>query len=401
MLNKRSITILLGVLLLSVSIYSLSIHSSANSYICSETNPRDCYPKSFTPTKEWQVVREGQEVPPGLDFKINLETGLKEAKLLDSAVNSQHQSVATKQAIEKADTKQIISYSAEEVQEDSDIVALKMAVQGADTQIDVHDALGFLDEVENEKLLKSSLDSLTDHSHNLKDGVLISDPKYFYKLVDLSTSSSKFSNDIQEMSARVIAQSLRHNPKALSNIDASNVLPKFLTALKLEDNSVLQKRYLGVISSIVQTDSNALIFKQLGGQDALLDSFSKLQEDSKIRALEILDDIKAHGLTKRGEDDEDAKTFQTVQQSLANKEINDDHALEQIFDKVVSLKNENRQLKSDPKFIEWLSEEVETRKLAKRDDEGVDDKLHQKLLEARHIVFGNPNALRKAMADEL
>lgn len=402
MLNRRSLTILLGVLLLAVSIYSLTIPSSAKSLICSQTDPKDCYPKLFEPSKDWKIIREGQETPPGLDFRIDLETGLKEAKLLDNTAsnNAQYQEVAIKEAIEKTDGKQIVSYSSEDIQEDSDITALKMAVQGADTQIDVHDALSFLSESQDEKKLLSSLDSLTDHSHNLKDGVLISEPENFNNLVDLATSKSKYTNNVHEMASRVIAQALRHNPKALSNIDAGEVLPKFLNALKTEDNSVLQKRFLGVISSVVQTDSNSLIFKQLGGQDLLLDSFSKLQEDSKVRALEILDDVKRHALVKRDEDNDNAKIFQTIQRSLANKEVQDDHALEQIFDRAVALKKENKQLKSDPSFMEWLSEEVQTRKLAKRDDETNDD-LHQKLLEARHVVFGNPNALRKAMADEL
>lgn len=37
----------------------------------------------FVPTSEWQVVREGQHIPPGLHVRMNLQTGLKEAKLLD------------------------------------------------------------------------------------------------------------------------------------------------------------------------------------------------------------------------------------------------------------------------------------------------------------------------------
>ena len=37
----------------------------------------------FVPTREWQVVEEGQSIPPGLHVRMNLQTGLKEAKLLD------------------------------------------------------------------------------------------------------------------------------------------------------------------------------------------------------------------------------------------------------------------------------------------------------------------------------
>ncbi|XP_002737127.1 nucleotide exchange factor SIL1-like [Saccoglossus kowalevskii] len=37
----------------------------------------------FYPTKEWQVVKEGQAIPAGLHIKMNLQTGIKEAKLMD------------------------------------------------------------------------------------------------------------------------------------------------------------------------------------------------------------------------------------------------------------------------------------------------------------------------------
>ena len=37
----------------------------------------------FHPTHEWQVVREGQSIPAGLHVRIDMQTGLKEAKLMD------------------------------------------------------------------------------------------------------------------------------------------------------------------------------------------------------------------------------------------------------------------------------------------------------------------------------
>jgi len=38
----------------------------------------------FTPTSEWQVWGEDEPLPEGLHYRINLETGLKEAKLLEN-----------------------------------------------------------------------------------------------------------------------------------------------------------------------------------------------------------------------------------------------------------------------------------------------------------------------------
>ncbi|KAH8358934.1 hypothetical protein KR093_003378 [Drosophila rubida] len=41
--------------------------------------------EEFVATEEWQVVAEGQSIPKGLHVRINLQTGVKEAKLLDES----------------------------------------------------------------------------------------------------------------------------------------------------------------------------------------------------------------------------------------------------------------------------------------------------------------------------
>ncbi|KAL7754083.1 hypothetical protein RI367_000063 [Sorochytrium milnesiophthora] len=45
----------------------------------------DCYPRAFVATRTFQTVRPGQELPPGLHIRINMTTGKKEAKLMDTA----------------------------------------------------------------------------------------------------------------------------------------------------------------------------------------------------------------------------------------------------------------------------------------------------------------------------
>ena len=37
----------------------------------------------FVPTKEWKVVKDGQHIPPGLHVRMDFQTGVKEAKLLE------------------------------------------------------------------------------------------------------------------------------------------------------------------------------------------------------------------------------------------------------------------------------------------------------------------------------
>ncbi|KAG7390330.1 hypothetical protein PHYPSEUDO_008158 [Phytophthora pseudosyringae] len=40
-------------------------------------------PPEFVPTYEWQDILPNQAIPPGLYIRVNLETGKKEAKLLE------------------------------------------------------------------------------------------------------------------------------------------------------------------------------------------------------------------------------------------------------------------------------------------------------------------------------
>ncbi|XP_037038908.1 nucleotide exchange factor Sil1 [Bradysia coprophila] len=50
--------------------------------------------KVFVPTNEWKVIDEGQSIPAGLHVRINLQTGRKEAKLLDAEDRSEEKNSA-------------------------------------------------------------------------------------------------------------------------------------------------------------------------------------------------------------------------------------------------------------------------------------------------------------------
>ena len=41
----------------------------------------------FVATNEWQDIQEGQKCPGGLHYRMNLETGRREAKLLERKEN--------------------------------------------------------------------------------------------------------------------------------------------------------------------------------------------------------------------------------------------------------------------------------------------------------------------------
>lgn len=63
-----------------------------DSLIC---NSKSCYPKVFEPTEEWKKILPEQQLPPGLDIRVNIDTGLKEAKLLDKAERKEQEPLPT------------------------------------------------------------------------------------------------------------------------------------------------------------------------------------------------------------------------------------------------------------------------------------------------------------------
>ena len=42
-----------------------------------------CEAGDFVATNEWQEIKEGQSIGKGLHVRLNLQTGIKEAKLMD------------------------------------------------------------------------------------------------------------------------------------------------------------------------------------------------------------------------------------------------------------------------------------------------------------------------------
>ncbi|XP_017123939.1 nucleotide exchange factor Sil1 [Drosophila elegans] len=65
-----------------VLLASVLILASLQKSVATETDNKT---SEFVATKEWQVIAEGQAIPKGLHVRINLQTGLKEAKLLDES----------------------------------------------------------------------------------------------------------------------------------------------------------------------------------------------------------------------------------------------------------------------------------------------------------------------------
>lgn len=77
------LALIVGIVLcfLSVPASARDSPSSPPDLICHTENPAECYPRVFEPTDEFQVIRDDQDIPKGLHVRLNMETGVKEAKI--------------------------------------------------------------------------------------------------------------------------------------------------------------------------------------------------------------------------------------------------------------------------------------------------------------------------------
>ncbi|CAG8599695.1 9548_t:CDS:2 [Ambispora leptoticha] len=95
-LSLATSLILLILILSSVkAILPPLIYNKDDNTICNNLSGH-CYHKVFQPTNEFQNVLEGQEVPAGLHIRVDINTGMKQAKLLDDAdgtTSTEHTSV--------------------------------------------------------------------------------------------------------------------------------------------------------------------------------------------------------------------------------------------------------------------------------------------------------------------
>lgn len=58
-------------------------------------NDEGCYPLLFEPSEDWKVIKPEQRLPAGLDIRVNIDTGLKEAKLGDGNMATPKETTST------------------------------------------------------------------------------------------------------------------------------------------------------------------------------------------------------------------------------------------------------------------------------------------------------------------
>ncbi|KAK6203064.1 uncharacterized protein RJT21DRAFT_104039 [Scheffersomyces amazonensis] len=393
--------------------------------ICSPSNPKDCYPKLFKPTSKWQQIREGQDIPAGLHVRLNIDTLHKEAKLMepseDDQVSQNDIVVVAEDPSKDSKADKLVKQKVSNIVHGHDGEGHGQTrgklnyhelndFDGAVYQIDIYSD-GTSKDINK---VSQALDTLSDLSHDIKFGVkLTADKNVFDNLAKLATNAKD--PKITETIYRIMGSSLRNNPEAISNVlknSDEGFINNLFTSLNFESD-IIQKRILGIIQGLTQSDHfNSQYFSSSNnkGINNLISVFPSLGEESKQRFVNIFEDLNLIAISANNEkrqydlSNPDHTVSDYLQNSLINNQLANDSQFELFFKKLVDIHKLNDSLRPSKEFLNWLSKEVEVRKENRKRDENYTTskrEFDESLIHARHVVFGNPHGLRKALADDL
>jgi nucleotide exchange factor SIL1 len=191
--------------------------------ICHTDNPAECYPKLFQATDEFQIVHPDQDLPLGLHVRLDVTTGLKEAKI---NVPDEHDPALEGLPVDSS----MVVVEQEEAEEQIKLPPNAPAYEAAgkikepkianpDESSAFYKSLTILKkglDVDN------ALEMLEDISHDIYYGLKIAeDYDTVHELFCLATAppSSPQSLTRARLAALTLSSTLQNNPKALAEIE--------------------------------------------------------------------------------------------------------------------------------------------------------------------------------------
>lgn len=378
--------------------------TSNNVYISGDLlcNDDDCYPLLFEPSSEWQIVKPEQRLPAGLDIRVNLETGLKEAKLGEGNM------VTNNNNKEKEDT----NNAAEMIEETSNMVkkdesAVNNNYEFSEQFVAIR---GFLNKGQYPEAA-GQLEDIMEFAHDYKQGYKIATREF--DLLQSVALNESIPINVRELDTRVIVACIRNNPPVVEYIEQN--YPNFVRDIfnninevkkVTDDVQLLVKRFINILTVLIDSDPTYIVgvvdFETLRRVFYTIDD-----KQLKMRILEIvsafIDRVHHEDIAPVMKRDGILFVIPQIQdwvkefsRYVKDADIEEDH-LRKFFNTLYNLKTDfGKDIKVDTPFLNWLINQVEERKahLANgeepRDPE--QDEFDRKLINSRHLVFGNEMA---------
>jgi nucleotide exchange factor SIL1 len=264
--------------------------------ICPTDNAAECYPRVFQPTIDFQDIKEGQDIPPGLHIRMNINTGQKEARLNvpmeGEETSSELEGIPVEQAmvvVEQPEEEIVPEQQALRDQVPQEPPAYEAAGKipppppsdGGDIGT-FHKAM--LSIKMEARAFDTALDDLSELSHDIYYGVEIAkDGPVLEKLIclTLGSGSEKFPATEQKRdhkAAAILASAIQNNPTALKEVASMGKLIMYpICGTDLKDPAKKQGNFVSILKSRLGREKEPSTLK------SKVNAISGLLRDPKIR----------------------------------------------------------------------------------------------------------------------
>ncbi|KAI4200588.1 MAG: hypothetical protein LQ350_003835 [Teloschistes chrysophthalmus] len=256
---------------------------AATDLICHTNHASECYPRIFQPTKSFKTVHDDQDLPPGLHVRMNLATGVKEARLNVPESDDRARSSALT-VVQDLELPGAGLTPSKKVSVDHPAIDLQQPL--GHWKVDVAESTLFTDSVtevrdlgiEDVDMLLSALSNLEELSHSYhwghtlaKDGTLI---RKLYQLL----SSVESSLELRSLAALVLGTAIHNNEAALAvalthfyNDEWPDGPMEAVTlALLNEQSPMVLSRMMFLLSSLCQDKRQLKRFLRADGVQTLI-----------------------------------------------------------------------------------------------------------------------------------
>jgi nucleotide exchange factor SIL1 len=275
------------VLPLLAASHATPVHKKSTDLICPDSGA-ECYSKHFIATHEFQRILPGQDIPPGLHVRLDVQTGEKEAKLYVPGEN--------------ATTNDVVVVPGETTS--GEVEAPELALP-ADAPLEkplklttpkppktVNTDLGVF-EIALESLKGNpTADALSPLEELVHDSYwghrLTSAPGAVTDLLAILDSSDA---SLRAAAALTLGAALSNNPKALhSAVEVKGLQEKITTALEKETDQTATKRLLFLLGQVLWDEGVLSEFTSKGGVKMLENVWQKGKGEVRGRIAVVLED---------------------------------------------------------------------------------------------------------------
>ena len=263
---------------------------ASSDLICHTSHASDCYPSIFQPTEEFQVIRDDQSLPPGLHVRLNLATGVKEARLNVPEPEEAHSDLVI---VEKPEPEEPISDS-QLVDEPGELPTALHHDQSIleDTPrirtppFEPGESSTFEESMSQLRNSPSSdpipaLTALQDLCHSADWGLKLTKDSNVTRLLVHSFQDVSQKLAVRSGAALLLATAIQNNPDALAAAIShfyndewpTGPLDAVLLALMHEKSTSLLIRTVFLLSSLCQDQKQLVKFVDMGGLEILLRVF--------------------------------------------------------------------------------------------------------------------------------